>query len=460
MGLIASVNTRLTRATRDFYQPKSVQRFTLNDYSRWLNEALIPFGRLNQTMPGEKQEEPDGSFKSYVVGAYQTNAIVFACMRARRSLFTEARFQWQRMQSGRPGDLFGSPALSVLETPWPGGSTGDLLGQMIDYADLAGDAFVTRVPGGLRLLRPDWTSIIMGSRSDGDADSTAIDTEVFGYGYYPGGRYSGNAPVFLLQEEVAHFAPVPDPLLRFRGMPWLTPVVREIMADSAATTHKLKFFENGATPNMIVSLDKDISKAAFDLWVDAYKQGSEGTTNAYKTLYLGGGAVATVVGQNMEQLDFKAVQGAGETRIAAAAGVPPIVVGLSEGLEAATYSNYGQARRAFADGTMRPLWRMAAAALQTILPAPAGARLWYDDRDISFLQEDVKDDAVIRQANVTSIRSLIDAGFDPDAAVDAVNAGDLKRLSGKHSGLYSVQLQPPMPNGPEATPTPTVEAAA
>jgi phage portal protein BeeE len=55
-------------------------------------------------------------------------------------------------------------------------------------------------------------------------------------------------------------------------------------------------------------------------------------------------------------------QGAGETRIAAAAGVPPVIVGLSEGLQAATYSNYSQARRRFADGTMRPLWRNAAVA--------------------------------------------------------------------------------------------------
>ena len=39
---------------------------------------------------------------------------------------------------------------------------------------------------------------------------------------------------------------------------------------------------------------------------------------------------AEVVGRDFQQMDFKAVQGAGETRIAAAAGVPPIVVGVHE----------------------------------------------------------------------------------------------------------------------------------
>jgi hypothetical protein len=35
-------------------------------------------------------------------------------------------------------------------------------------------------------------------------------------------------------------------------MSWLTPVLREIQADQSMTTYKRKFFENGATPNLVV----------------------------------------------------------------------------------------------------------------------------------------------------------------------------------------------------------------
>ena len=119
---------------------------------------------------------------------------------------------------------------------------------------------------------------------------------------------------------------------------------------------------------------------------------------AYKTMYLAGGADVTIVGSDLKQLDFKLTQGAGETRIAAAAGVPPIIVGLSEGLQAATYSNYGQARRRFSDLTMRPLWGNVVGSLATIVPVPGGAELWYDDRDIPFLAEDRKDEARDRHA--------------------------------------------------------------
>jgi hypothetical protein len=73
--------------------------------------------------------------------------------------------------------------------------------------DLGGNFYVTRRGGGLKRLRPDWVTIISGSRTDSE-----IDTELIGYLYHPGGPYAGQNPVKLLPEQVAHFAPIPDPL--------------------------------------------------------------------------------------------------------------------------------------------------------------------------------------------------------------------------------------------------------
>jgi phage portal protein BeeE len=247
--------------------------------------------------------------------------------------------------------------------------------------------------------------------------------------------------VVLLPGEVSHFAPLPDPDAHYRGMSWLTPVIREVEADTAATAHKLQFFRNGASLNVVVSLDKDISEDAFKKFVARMEGAHTGLANAYKTMYVGGGADVTVRGADMRQLDFRATQGAGETRIAAAAGVPPIIVGLSEGLQSATYSNYGQARRSFADITMRPLWRNVAGSLATLVPPPPAAELWYDERDIAFLREDRTDVAAIQERQAVTMRQLVDAGFVPSTVVDAVLAEDYSLLV--HSGLYSVQLQPP-----------------
>jgi phage portal protein BeeE len=412
-----------------------------------LNDLLqsFQFGGLNYPLqmggtPGQKGEEIQSSFQGYVQGAYQRNGVVFACMAARAMLFSEARFQFRQMRFGRPGDLFGTGELGVLENPWPGGTTGDLLGKAITDVDLAGNFYAIRRGREITRLRPDWVTIVLGSRTGSE-----LDTQVVGYEYKPGGPSSGEDPILLLPEQVAHFAPIPDPLAKYRGMSWLTPILNEIAADESASTHKRLFFENGAKLGYVVTLgegsDASQNPDKFERWVAKFKAGHEGAANAYRTLFLAGGADVKTVGADMQQVDFASVQGHGETRVCAAARVPPIIVGLSEGLESATYSNYGQARRAFADLTMRPLWRNVAGSLARLVNVPASAELWYDSRDIPFLQEDQKDAAAIQQTKAVTIRELINAGYEPETVVKAVEADDYGLL--KHTGLVSVQLQEP-----------------
>jgi hypothetical protein len=109
---------------------------------------------------------------------------------------------------------------------------------------------------------------------------------------------------------------------------------------------------------------------------------------------------------------------------------------------------------------MRPLWRNAAASLAVLLKPPPGGgqvRLTYDDRDIAFLREDQRDVAEIQAKEAQTMRTLTDAGWTPESVKAAIqNDGDWSLLV--HSGLFSVQLQPPgttstPPAAPAATPT-------
>lgn len=394
-------------------------------------------------------------FEAAVQRVYKANGPVFALMLVRQMVFSEARFQFRQIRNGRPGELFGTADLAPLERPWPGGTTGDLLSRMIQDADLSGNAFVTRLDDGrLRRLRPDWVTIVTGSQEEQSAPGDAIDSQLVGYAYTP----PTADPQWLLPEQVAHFAPIPDPEFSFRGMSWLTPVMREITADLATTRHKLKFFENGATPQLVVSLDASVTAENFAKFKAAMDASHQGVDHAYKTLYLGGGADVTVAGKDLHQLDFKATQGAGETRLAAAAGVPSVIVGFSEGLAGSSLNagNYASSRRRFADGTMRPLWRNAAGSLAEIIDVPTGSELWYDDRDIAFLREDRRDAAEIQGIQSRTIRALVDAGYEPDSVVAAVQAEDYSLL--RHSGLYSVQLQPPGSGQPAPNDSTTEES--
>jgi phage portal protein BeeE len=174
-------------------------------------------------------------------------------------------------------------------------------------------------------------------------------------------------------------------------------------------------------------------------------------------MYLAPGADVEVVGANFKEMDFSETQGRDETRIASAAGVPPVIVGLKESLSGSSLNqgNYAAARRAFADGTMSDLYRGAAAALETIVPAPQAkgpAKLWFDISQVAFFREDRKDAADIQFVRAQGMRQLIDAGFTPDSVNAAYESEDMSLLI--HSGMYSVQLQPAGTNNAPTGATP------
>jgi GNAT superfamily N-acetyltransferase len=249
----------------------------------------------------------------------------------------------------------------------------------------------------------------------------------------------GKPPVPLTVDEVAHGNPYPDPLRAFRGTSWLNSVAREVMADSSMTNHKLKYFDNAATPNMLVTVEGTLSTQGRETFRDALNAKFGGWRNAWKTLVLEEGADAKIIGSNLGELAFGDTQAAGENRIAVASQVPSVVLGIKEGADQATYSNYEQALQHFANFTIQYLWTHAAATIGTLLPIPAGWSLYFDPANIPALQTDVQQDATIAEIQANTIRELIDAGFDPASVVDAVATGDMSGL--QHSGLVSDQLQ-------------------
>ena len=428
-------------------QPVSEARdlqMNIDEYARLINEQMLSSGymqpMLNQTLAGEATERPANTFEGLAREAYAANGVVFSCMLVRQLVFSSVRFSFQNLRNGRPADLFGTPDLRILERPWNGGTTQDMLSRMIQDADLAGNSYWVRDKRTNEMvrLRPDWVEIVARRRM---MNGGQVGWQKVGYLYWESGATDGT-PAAFTAEEVAHFAPIKDPLSRFSGMSWLTPILREIQADQAMTKHQSKFFDNAATPNMVVRHDPAAALEKIKVFAELMQDQHGGVDNAWKTLHLYPGADVTLVGTNLRDIDFKNVRGGGETRIAAAAGVPPVIVGLSEGLAAATYSNYGQARRRLADGTAHPLWQNLAGCLEHITPPPsASTRLWYDATDVPFLREDEKDAADIQKTRAETINTLISAGYEPDSIIKAVDANDLRLLV--HTGLTSVQLQKP-----------------
>lgn len=468
MGLLDRITASRELARRD------ESRFAVD---QWLSDYFLPANQftynsnvyplgINQTLVNERTREISSTLPGYLA-ALRTCPPAFAAQMVRALVLSQARFIFRNNRLSRtPGRLFGTSALSILERPWTNATTGELLARMEWHAGLAGNAYVTnrptRVDGTttdrLRVLRPDWVVIVYGSHQEPEDAAYALDGEVIGYGYCNGGiAQARNRITTLLPNEVAHWSPLPDPEHAGIGMSWVTPAIREIRGDIAATEHKLKYFQNGATPNMVVKGITAANPEQFEEIVDKLETRHAGVRNAYKTIYLTTGADVEVVGSNLRDIDLKGVNGSSETRISMLSRVHPTILGASEGLSGSSLNagNFSAARRMWADSWIYPTLQDLAAALAPLVNVPADAELWTTTDDMPILREDAKDAAEIESVKASTVVALINGGFTPQSAIDAVKAQDIALL--KHTNLISVQLQPPGQPPPGSPPVPSTD---
>lgn len=425
---------------------KGLLRF---DVQTWAEQVMI-FGNNSYPLGGfgasasEDHEDVPNDFESYVSQAYKGSGAVFAGMEAWRLAFCEIRFQYQRMVKGRPGALYGVPALGLLENPWDNAFTADLLARAINHVHLGGNHYVVTEGvdenARLRVLRPDWVSIILTA-----PPNKAVKSDIAGYLYKPGGTEDKTLwkvyPIDGSQGTVAHWAPIPDPDAQYRGMSPLTPILTEIQSDRSIIKHKQKWFSHGASPSIAVSFKDIVTDEQFAKMMKAVKREHTGVDNAYKPMFLGGGADVKVL--NAQPIDWLNVGGHGETRILAALNIHPTLVGLAENLHGSTLNqgNYEAAKSKFIDMGLRPQWRSLCQAYSVLLPKLKSSRLWYDGRDIAFLRADKTAEAEYLQSIATTINSLVTNGFTPDSAKLYAIERDPSLL--EHTGLFSVQLQEP-----------------
>ncbi len=95
--------------------------------------------------------------------AYEKVGAVGAVIAVRLHVYSEITFCWQVSKLNGPRNLFGTTELELLETPWEGASTPDLLNVMELDSSLAGNCYLVRermtVRNGDRLTRLDPTKV-------------------------------------------------------------------------------------------------------------------------------------------------------------------------------------------------------------------------------------------------------------------------------------------------------------
>jgi hypothetical protein len=361
-------------------------------------------------------------------------------------VFSQVRFQWTRFQGSQPGDLFGSSELSVLEQPWPGGTTADLLARMEWNASAAGNAYVRRKGSSLHRLNPqlgDHRAGVAGGRRQPGLRSG-----------HDGRRLPVRAPgrqgPFFQPSQVATTRRCPTRTGTSWACRWITPVLRDLQGDQMATEHKYKFFENGATPNMAIRFDPQVSMANVKAFIELFEEDHRGVANAFKTLYLGGGGDPVHGRLDLQGHGLRRDPGPGGIPAGERGRCPPVLGGVLRG-HAGFDAERGQLR-------LRP-----APVLRRHDGAPVGERLLVAAADHDGAEGR---EPLVRQpdpvhaggregpghrpvAGGVHDRRADPGRLHPDSVVAAVRNNDWGLL--KHSGLTSVQLVPPS-SGQEPVP--------
>jgi HK97 family phage portal protein len=190
---------------------------------------------------------------------------------------------------------------------------------------------------------------------------------------------------------VVHFKwPLPDPMQPWIAQPPLRAVSSSVDTQGEIDTYVLSLLKNNAIPPLVITLppggampkpEKDRFR---DQWLATYANDRSGAP-----AILDDGMTIERLGLDVQQLAYDALNRVPEARIASAFRIPPIIAGLLIGLEMSTYSNYEQARKAFTQDTLVPLWRAWAAEVESTLGTAFGVYLRHDLTEVASLQEDV-----------------------------------------------------------------------
>lgn len=349
--------------------------------ARWLLKA----GGLPIVPPWVTESFITPSFRSLVTEGYAKNAAVFACIETLALAFMEPPLRLYDSDAEDARVLPSHPARKLLQRPNPRmGETGLKLAT-ITYAAIGGNAYLHKVRGRAGQVVELWPYHAGQIRA-----VPGGDTWVTGYVFDDGTGTLRPIPA----EDIIHVQwPSPDPTQPWQAQPPLAAAGREVDTDNEITRYLFALLKNDAVPRVALKLPPGNSVKDAEIrrmrqqWRERY-----GGDNRGDVAILEQGSELQRIGLDLAELAFDALHRIPETRIAAALRVPPILAGLAAGLERSTYSNYGEARRSFAEDTLVPLWSLLDTTLtaQLIVPDFGGAAVVRSDLSrVKALQEDL-----------------------------------------------------------------------
>jgi HK97 family phage portal protein len=349
---------------------------------------------------------PTSAISLVTPAAADGNSAVFACLQAIAVAVAEPPLRVYRVAPGERIEQERTPLGDLLDRPNPHMTTDVLLSYTAVSLHVEGNAYWRKLragdpsSGNVVELWPISPTRMEPVTRNGSGDFISF------YRYTSASGRVEDIPV----ENVVHFRFGIDDDDHRVGLAPLKRLLREISSDQQATRYADRLLANLAINGLALSFDKEaapIDQATADQ-LKARIQAAYGGDNVGSAAVLSPGAKLDALGFSPEQMDLKVLHRVPEERISAVLGVPAIVAGLGAGLDRSTYSNFSEAREAFTETKLLPLWRGLAGTLQLQL-----VRDFTSDRAIvvDFDTDEVRALATDLGAQAARLQGLVASGI-------------------------------------------------
>jgi HK97 family phage portal protein len=220
--------------------------------------------------------------------------------------------------------------------------------------------------------------------------------EVIDDGRLVGWTYdNGRERVALNTDEVLQIK-FPNPYNMYRGLAPIDSARTDVDSDYLAGKYSKAFFQNGANPGLLFTLDTDDEssddqrRAFLKEWNKLHK----GASKQYKAAVLNPGMDVKKTGLTQEEMDYIKQRNFNTERVLSVFGVPPPMAGF---YEQATYGNVRTAKKIFWNETIKAYARRYESSLNNFfLPRFApGTVCFFNFSQIDELKHDAKETADI-----------------------------------------------------------------
>jgi len=324
-----------------------------------------------------------------VSNPYQQSAWVYRAVSVIATNVPQAPFTIYRGKEKLEKLDISNPVVQLFENPNPFQSSFEFWESIASYLNLYGEAFIYLNASvgqliGTRNLPAELWSL-----------NPKLVKHAFADGQLAGWEYGG---LPIEPDELIHFKFFNPSYSTIRGQSPIEAVRNEMEADYQATKFNKAFFENDATPNGVIEVDKDkqIDIKELRKLKKMWNENHQGSGNAHKTAFLLGGM--TYRQMSLSQKDMEWIEGRKFSRdaIYSVFGVSPFVAGHYDS-GTVTRATAKEATRLFWTNTLIPqLLRMELKLNSKFFMRLLGEGYWckFDTSGIEELKTDYNESVI------------------------------------------------------------------